>query len=311
MSTAIKLAAFAYLEPGGKNQPTCRKQDLSDLVAEFLESHVADLVEKARGERAPAAGFADGNSRSIFDHLASKGGNAFVASATEAAQALQAGMDQRAKPGLFVALKRQEKDGPAAAILKLDVVEEHAGRLAEENGRFVLRVVEDLVDRPGRLQKGAAVPDPRAGSDVIVAEKASGRASQYFLDAFGIRQMVKPAVGTVRVIEAVRRAAPKMRASIERKLEKSEATDAGELLGELEELVPKKEFAGLRAGLTDGAQPVGEILPPPEVKRILEGEGVRIEGRVSDMRKVRAKQLEGGDWKVEIAFKSEPRERFA
>lgn len=315
MSTSIEVAAYAYLDPtAGAAKPRCELHpSLPPEVVNYLEAHIADLTGRAASEDAPPAEFHPHAGRALFEELETKTGSDFQGAADRAAEKLQARMDLRTKAGLFVALRRQvSAEGPRVAILKLDIVEKHAGRLARENGQVSLKVVEDVLELTGTLQKGAASPDTRSGSEVIVGEKSGGAASQYFLRALEIRQMAPPAVGARELIRAVRKVEPEGLAQIAPRFEATEAGTVQEFLDEVDSLLPDDARAKIEAAIASETHVVKQIAPKEvQLTRTIEAEGITIKGAAGQMRrKVTLEQLPGEKWRAQIDFEQQPEERY-
>jgi hypothetical protein len=315
MSTPIEAAAYAYLDPtAGASRPRCvLHTSLPAAVVDYLEAHIADLTRKAASEDAPPAEFHPHAGRALFRELETRTGSDFEMAAARAAEKLQERMDNRTKPGLFVAVRRQASaKGPRVAILKLDIVEKHAGRLAQENGQVSLEVVENVLELTGTLQKGAAIPDSRAGSEVIVGEKSGGAASQYFLRALEIRQMAPPATGARELLRAVRKAEPEQMDEIAARFEGSDAKSVDEFFEEVGPLLPEETREKVEAAIASDTHLVNQIAPKKaQLTRTIEAEGIAIRGAAGQMKeKVKLESLPGDKWRAEIVFEQRPEERY-
>lgn len=315
MSTSIEAAAYCYLDPtAGAGRPNCvLHTSLPVEVVNYLEGHIADLTGKAAAEDAPPAEFHPHGGKAVFEELQTKTSGDFEIAANRAAAKLQERMDLRTKPGLFVAVRRAANaSGPRVAILKLDIVEKHAGRVAQENGRVSLQVVEDVLELTGTLQKGAAIPDPRSDSEVIVGEKSGGAASQYFLRALEIRQMAPPATGTRELIRAVRKAAPQRWDQVASRFEASDATNVEEFFEEVGPFLSDKEREAVETAIASDTHLVKKIAPAKaQLTRTIEAEGITIKGPAGQMKqKVKVEALPGERWRAEIIFGQRPAERY-
>jgi hypothetical protein len=282
-------------------------------VVDYLEAHIADLTSRAASENAPPAEFHPQAGKALFEELETKTGKEFQAAADRAAEKLQARMDLRTKAGLFVAVRRQASaEGPRIAILKLDIVEKHAGRLAQENGQVSLKVVENVLELTGTLQKGAAIPDGRSDSEVIVGEKSGGAASQYFLRALEIRQMAPPAIGARELIRAVRKAKPEKLDEIASTFEASEAKTVDEFFDEVGPLLSDDAREKVKSAIASETHLVKQIEPAKApLTRTIEAEGITIKGAAGQMKqKVKLEPLPGEKWRAEVVFDQRPEERY-
>lgn len=185
----IRLVAYAYVEPNGA-QPQCSLHSTSSEVDKYLKAHISNLLERAAKGSAPSAVFTDISYRARFETLRAGSQESFLETAQTIAEQLQDEMDRRSKRGFLVALRRELSGGQMqSAVLKLDVHDEIAAaarRTAE--GQLTLEAVQDLLDIPGELQKGAVYPDSRESSEVIVGDKLARVTANYFLECLGVQQ---------------------------------------------------------------------------------------------------------------------------
>ena len=114
-------------------------------------------------------------------------------------------MDQRSKRGFFVAIReRTGRNQVRVAALKLDVHDEHAAAARLVGDELQLEAVQDLLDIPGELQKGAVYPDDRPHSEVIIVDKFE-RTALYFLRALEVQQIEKRCTGSYGLNPSSRR----------------------------------------------------------------------------------------------------------
>jgi hypothetical protein len=216
-------------------------------------------------------------------------------------------MDGRTKRGVFVALRRS--GDPRVAVLKLDVVSEHAGFLADAGD---IDVIDNLLDIPGELQKGAVTPDPRPNSTVIVGDKL-GDTSQYFLDALDISQLQKPTAAVADMARVLHQELPADKAdNVIARLPGSEAPTVEAFLESASDVLTDREQAKIASVLTDKARPARYLdARRASVRKVIRGDGITISGTVRDMNRVKLEPLHGTDrWRLEVVFDSKPETRF-
>ncbi len=204
-SMAITLVSYTYVEAGGA-PPQIRERTTSSAVRSYLDAHVDALIGKAATDSLSPAAFRSDGGRARFGQLSTGTKAQFLASSQGLADQVYSRMDQRTTRGFFVTLRRS---GPAlGAALKLDVHDAAAAALRRDSaGEPTLEAVQDLLDIPGELQKGAVVPDGRPGSEVIIGDKLV-KASLYFLDALDVQQHAAAGPATVDFLRVVQEVAP-------------------------------------------------------------------------------------------------------
>ncbi len=174
------------------------KPTWSDLDAEE-ESFLARHIEELRGKisEGDARGrFASGsNLLSDLQTMLAADKGAFVAIAERLVQQLATEMKTVNSSSCVVAVVVEITVGGSgrASILKLDA-EIEAAQLEQTEDGIRLHVFDDLLPRPGDIQKGISWPDPRSpDSDVVVLDRVTaGSATKYFQRAFGIVASPRP-----------------------------------------------------------------------------------------------------------------------
>jgi hypothetical protein len=174
-------------------------------VDEFLSDHITKVRAKADSGSSPLAVFTSAAARSDFLQLRNGDQSHFLATATQLTDQLIARMDHRAATGVFVCLQGEVGGVTFGAALKLQVMTEHAARLANLTaGDWSLEAVADVLDAPGLLQKGALMPDGRAHSEVVIGDRLQ-RDALYFTSALGIRTWERSSNSAPRLIAALKR----------------------------------------------------------------------------------------------------------
>jgi hypothetical protein len=163
-------AAYAFVEAGGA-VPNPVITPVPPDIETYLNDHRESLLERAQTDKLAEAHFADGNALDRFRKLASGTNTEFVAVAQTLAARLHAGMDARSRRGFFVAATFADTHQTQSMVLKLDASPKTLAAIGGTATNPVLESVDDLLDVPGELQKGAVFPDPRAHSDVCVGDK--------------------------------------------------------------------------------------------------------------------------------------------
>lgn len=279
-------------------------------VETYLAAHVDALFASASAGTISAAVFRSTEGRTRFGDLVSGTREDFLAASQELADRLHQRMDQRTKRGFFVTLRRG-RAATEAAVLKLDVTAEAAAAIThDDKGRPLLEGVEDLLDIPGDLQKGAVVPDARSGSDVVVGDKLA-ITSLYFLDAVDVEQQAAAGPAAVDLLRIVQEVAPGKADAVAQALESGPRATVSQFFAARADLLDAAEVADVIGRARTRRRPVVEVDPTAHVVReTIEADGITVRGRASTIReKVRVTQRPGG-YRIEIDTIEEPRRRF-
>jgi len=303
----VELVGYGFLQPGGK-APVCHLHKVSAEVAGYLVDHINDLTRRATASDAAPARFRRQPARDRFESLTSGNDKTFLDAAQQLATSLHTAMDQRSKRGFFVAIReRTGRSQIRVAALKLDVHDEHAAAARQVGDELELEAVQDLLDIPGELQKGAVYPDDRPHSEVIIGDKFE-RTALYFLRALEVQQIENAAPAVTALIQVVGDVAPerldRLVAAIER-LEEPISPTA--FLDAEPDLLPPEMRTAVLERLAERQRPIEEIDPrrhPP--RRVLRASGIRIEGLASDVNQRVRVERQGDAWVITIRVNEEP-----
>jgi hypothetical protein len=305
---AIDLVSYAYVEPGG-TPPTMRVRTTRPDVDAYLSEHIDSLIERARvGALSPAV-FRSTVARVRFSQLATGTRQDFVTTSQQIADRLFGSMDLRAKRGFFVTIRCSQPERGVA--LKLDVHDAAAAALRlDASGEPTLEAVQDLLDIPGELQKGAVVPDTRPDSGVIVGDRLTVT-SLYFLEALDVQQHVAAGPATADFLGVVQELAPTKLRAVAAALEDAHRTTVGAFLQQHPDLLDETETESVLGGVRVRRRPI-EILDPDNyaLREEIYADGIVVRGRSSVMReKIQIRNRPGG-FLIEILVDEEPRRKF-
>jgi hypothetical protein len=203
MVEEIHLLTYTRVAAGtSPAEATSRAHD--DALDAFFRGHVEALRNYAGSQSSCPATFNEIQGRTLFETLRSGTDAEFLDAAGSLTKRLIGVMDGRTRPGLLVCLQLRDGDAQSAAVLKLQVVTKHAATLQDvDEGKERLSAVLNVMDAPGKLQKGALVNDSRPGSEVVMGDVAS-REAQYFPRAFGISIEQRADRSAVDTLDAIR-----------------------------------------------------------------------------------------------------------
>lgn len=309
----IQLVAYGYVDPKGP-VPDCSLHSISPEVEAYLEAHLAKLLEKALRGSAPTAVFSDMASRGHFESLRSGSQNAFLDTARLLAQKLHEQMDGRSKRGFFVAIrKKASSDNMQSSILKLDVHDEMAAAARRNSdGQLTLEAVQDLLDIPGELQKGAVYPDSRDGSDVVVGEKVARDTAIYFLESLGVQQFASDAAAGRVFMLAVYSTSPSKAPRVATTLnQEPHPLSPEQFFSKHPEVLSPEERDKVMADLRERRHPV-QKLPAREkvLKEIISADGIEVKGRADDLAEKVDIEEDVEGWRIIVRVQSEPRRRY-
>jgi hypothetical protein len=288
-------------------------REVDEGINAFLGDHIRGLRAMTKKRGTSPGMFTDPEAKSLFRDLFAGSEAGFVAASGSLAKRLIARMDARAANGLLICLRADDDHDRYGGILKLQVVAPNAAVLKKlVSGEVQLSAIQDLLDKPGDLQKGA-LSTSRLGEDRVMIGDQLGQDARYFPEAFAIKVYARPTEAVAGLITALDDVAPELVASVATALPGVASGDAPDVLGSLGREIP--EFTpGLQAEVADAlanqARPVAHIdTSRPATETIRAGE-IRITGPVSEMRKrVRIERNEGTlaeSWAITIDSPSEP-----
>jgi hypothetical protein len=305
---AIGLVSYAYVEPGG-TPPRMRVRTTGAAVDAYLSEHIESLLDRARqGSLSPAV-FRSADARGRFSRLATGTSADFVTASQEIADRLIASMDMRAKRGFFVAIRCSE---PVRGVaLKLDVHDAAAASLQlDPSGEPTLEAVQNLLDIPGELQKGAISPDTRQGSQVIVGDRLP-QTSLYFLDALDVQQHASAGPAVPDFLGVVQDVAPTKVRAIAAALEDAEPTTVGTFLREHGDLLDDHERATVLDSVRTLRRPIDDLDPESyPLREQIDADGITIRGRASVMREKMQIRNRPGGFIIEIRVDEEPQRKY-
>lgn len=282
-----------------------------DGVSPFLVSHMDDLFDGAHRDRAPRTKIPVDVNRDRFEALRVGPDEDFLAAADELAHSLSKEMSHvNAKDGVLVCVTYEDSDGARyGAALKLQVVSDHGAVLEKlASGETVLSAIHQVLDRPGELQKGIIVPDPRSASAAVVGDKANATEARYFLLAMGVEaeQHAKKALSEVATAL----------------LSHVDSAKQGEMLGNLmaADTGPVAQVAvaaakGLIApevvelvvGELEGRErPIRLVDTRAPLKTTISAGGIKITLWASDLDRVTIEPASDGGWLISLRVDSEP-----
>lgn len=289
-------------------------------IDNFLLAHMRALQESADNGKTPTASFRDEVAEDLFREARDASESGFLKAATAISQKLNEVMDGRAKEGLLV-IFRAVLPERLVVVLKLQVANEYAAVLQRVGrGREDLRAVKDVLDAPGRIQKGILYEDDRDSSSVIAREtRTSATTADYFLRAYDIVMNSRPADANLALIRAVSKAGQGedllgLTDEVIAALPEIPQGSTSEVLDQLEIAVPDISVVrdSVEANLATIARPIDTINPTAGVKAEVVAGPIKIVGPAQDIAENvdwdRDDEREG--WQVFVRSSEEPRKRY-
>lgn len=311
ITTNIQYMTYVRVDAGLTPKPPSL-QEIELPIEDFLRAHVDDLLDKAtKNDAAPPARFTDGDAEELFRYLHTGSEAEFLDSASELATRLIDRMNGTTAEGLLLALRATHDSGQIAGLLKLQVVAENGAVLKRlESGELQLSAVQDLLEKPGDLQKGALISSALPAGQVYCADKLS-RTSQYFPDAFGIRIYAKPSAATKAFFDTAQTLASHLVAPIAQRWPTLQPGTVREVLAELSESLPELQpqiQEEMIEALESGARPVLRLDTARRVKETLKAGEVTVSGPIEAMRQyVATSRMESGKWQTVVSSDDEPK----
>jgi hypothetical protein len=304
----LTLVSYAYVAPKG-TPPSMSMRNVTIGVANYLEAHVTKMLGRSASGSLPPAVFRSESARQRFIHLQAGTQQDFLVASQELADRLYRAMDDRSKRGFFVTIRQSNPMHGAA--LKLDVSDEAAAALRLDTaGQPTLEEIENLLDIPGALQKGAVAPDAGPGSDVAVGDKLYDT-SLYFLAALDVEQRAAPGRATSDFLGIIHKVAPSKVAAAAVAVEHESRVSIDDFFSRHADLLTSAEQTEVVQRSRSRPRPIGDIDPESYIVREeIEADGITIRGRAAAIRdKVRITARPGG-YRIQIDVDEQPRRQY-
>jgi hypothetical protein len=311
---AESVVQVTYARVAHDASPTSAQQRSHDTPLDvFLLKHVAELRSLAAGTNSCPATFHDPDAQGLFETLRTGDKTKFLEAAHKITVRLIGQMNGTTSEGLLVCVQIVDGTTKSAAVLKLQVVTPNAANLKTlDSGEVLLSAVTDVMDAPGKLQKGALVNDFRDGSDVIMGDLAA-REAQYFPRAFGIsieQRAINAAADTLEVIKDLQGEAVEVKArNAMPAIASGTITDVLEELGQaVPELAPAPVREAIRDRLQNRPRPVGRVDTDAPLTEVITADGIQIKAPVTGQTRVTWEPDEdGGGYVIRIHVDELPR----
>jgi hypothetical protein len=300
-----------------RTQPVVRPTMGPDVeeVSAFLVSHVRNLLGGSASDLAPLVTFTDAQRRHVFEQLSNGTDEEFLTAATGLTRGLVTEMSRvNSKEGVLVCATFDDGvGGLLSAALKLEVVSDHGAILEQLGaGAVKLSAVEDVLDRPGELQKGLVFPDQRPGSDAVVGDKANQTEARYFLVGMGVtaEEHAKRALGLVAeaLVDATTR--PREVSAVLRQLGTVEPGALDDVVtAAVEGITLSRPVEEIIDDLAARERPITQVNTRSPLKTTIEAGAVKIDLKTLDLDRVKITESTDGGWDITIHVDVEPRIR--
>lgn len=312
MVVSVERVTYARVaQDAAPSSSALRKHDPELDV--FLLGHVRALEGFAASSNACPAVFVEDEGRALFESLRTGTQAQFLVAAHAITMRLIGQMNGATADGLLVCLQLRDGVTRSAAVLKLQVVTPNAANLETlDSGEVLLSAVTDVMDAPGKLQKGALVEDSRLDSEVVMGDLAS-KDAQYFPRAFGIVIEQRPnhaAVDTLEVISELH--GPVVGAAARRALPSVASGPIAEVLEglsqSLSELVPDGARQAVQDRLASRPRPVRNVDTAAPLTEVITASGVTIKVPLGGADRVSIEpDTDGGGYVIRIRVDEQPR----
>lgn len=311
----LSRVAYAFLDRA-EPAPVLDYRTVPAGVEGFLLDHVGALAKLAK-ESHPVAHFGDDIDRTSFELLLGGEAKLFLSTARKYCSQVHREMTKKpaAQAGFLVfAHTPHRADGSSirrVAILKLDYSKKKVARAElSDPSNPAIEDVQDALELPGELQKGALYPDPRADSDVLVGDRARDVA-MYFLDGLGLTEVASPSKAVPQLLAAVHRAAPQAIPAVVERLEALTARVAATAFLELNGDVLDEQVRGeVVRELRNARRPAVDIDPTRyEVRGEIVAGPLKIVGPRATIYAATWERNDRGGWTIKVDASVEPERR--
>ena len=189
------------------------------------------------------------------------------------------------RAGFFVAATFTDGTNSQAMVLKLDASSKKLAAMSGSGANRVLKSVEDLLDMPGDLQKGAVFPDPRSHSEVCVADK-NRESALYYLTAIEVGQHELPTKGIKALLSVISDVSPAHVEPVITALESvTNRTPAAEVLKQVMPPISPQSQADINGRLAALRRPVADVDPTGYATQgVVDIDGIVIRGPAARIR---------------------------
>lgn len=311
---ATRMTFFRVARNSGAPTPVLRP-GVEDVSA-FLVAHVESLLARAADGSTANASFALPDDAALLGSLRDGDDAAFLAAAGTIGMRLVEEMSKvgRAAPGLLLCttVVDGEQGTARAAVLKLEVVSEQGAVLKVlDDGEETLAAVTDVLDQPGRLQKGLVFEDDRPSSEAVLGDLSGSVEARYFLQALRVTLESRPTHTASALVQAVAKHAGEnvARQVVDALPTVPEATTA-EVVAGLREAVldlDGEAAAAVTEELVAADRPVVRVDTQAGVRGKVKAGPLTITGPAEHIGRVTWQQDPSGGWTVTLHSDEEPR----
>lgn len=306
---AIRFCLSVVRRGHGPSRPVLG--DGIEGVSPFLVSHMDDLLDGAHRDRAPRTNFPSDVDRRRLDAIRVGSDEDFLDAANQLAQGLSNEMSHvNARDGVLVCATFEDaSDARYGAALKLQVVSDHGAVLEQlASGETILSAVHQVLDRPGELQKGIVVPDPRSTSEAVVGDKANITEARYFLVAMGVKaeQHAKRALGDLATALLPHVPTEKHNEVLSNLLAAERGPVAQVATAAVDGLMPHEAVDDVVRELEGRERPIRLVDTRAPLKTTISAGGIKISLWTSDLDRVTIEPAADGGWLISLHVDSEP-----
>jgi hypothetical protein len=305
---------FFRVARGGAAPSPVLRPGVEDVSA-FLVAHGESLLKRAADGSTANASFGDTADEALLEAIRSGDDAMFLASAGVLGARLveEMGKVGNAASGLLLCTTVADGDGDGAyaVVLKLEVISEQGAVLKTlDDGEETLAAVKDVLDQPGKLQKGLVYPDDRPGSEAVVGDLSATQEARYFLKAARITLEARPASSAAALVQAVaREAGPAVAQRVAAALPDVAQDATPQVLAAVREAVPdlgEHAAAAVAAALAGGDRPVVRVDTQAPVKGRVKAGPLTVTGPADEIGAVTWEADPEGGWSVSFHSDEEP-----
>lgn len=288
----VDVTHIAFLRVGqGLTPEPPVLQEVGPVVDGFIGGHAETFIEQVTKETArPRGQFIDGDANARFRSLLVGTDLEFLDSMNTLGKQLIGKMDGRTSEGLLLALRAESPEhGRVAGLLKLKVDDDDGAVLKLlESGEYELSTVTGMLEKPGRVQKGALITSGIQDGEVYCGDNIPA-GSMYFPRALGFRVHEKPAAAVKAFCQAVHDHAPDAVRPIAAQLDSIEPAPTRQILAEFGELVPELTLDAREAvyqTLMSQDRPVSFVDPSKDVHVVYQVGRIKVRGPMSEVHRL-------------------------
>lgn len=310
----ISFTALSVVAHDAEPRAPHLEQDIEANVQAFFRDHIEALRAMSDDADAPPPGLVvEPECQDLFQRLQAGDINEFADTAGVFAKRLIKYMNGSTAKGLLACVRAEDNGDRLTAALKLEIDASNGTRLEElAAGEIRLAAVTNVLQQPGKLQKGILVHSGMPAEEVLCGDVHATQA-QYFPRAFGIRTFARPSQGPPALLKIIAQRDVALAVQVAAVLPQVRSGTLPEVLSELGDRVSSLDAAiqaELIETLEQSPRPIARIDTSKQVITVIGDGDIVLRGPAEEIgQRVDLHETADG-WEAHVRFGGTPKTTF-